>query len=85
MVCDDNNIVLNDEELPTITIAIFIEKATPFLEEFFDNVLTIDYPKKQINVFLHNAVRTTTIYYYYSLNVMLFNYFLHRLSSMRML
>lgn len=57
MVCDDNNIVLNEEELPTITIAIFIEKATPFLEEFFDSILAIDYPKKRINVFLHNAVR----------------------------
>lgn len=59
MVCDDDNIVLNDEELPAITIAIFIEKATPFLEEFFDSILTIDYPKKRINVFLHNAVRFT--------------------------
>lgn len=58
MVCDENNIDITvaNAELPPLTMAIFIEKATPFLDEFFDDILAIEYPKKKIDLFIHNAV-----------------------------
>lgn len=37
-------------------MALFIEKAVPFLEEYFDLIVAIDYPKKKIDLFIHNAV-----------------------------
>lgn len=44
-------------------MALIIEKATPFMEAYFDTILAIDYPKKNLNIFLHNAVsRRTTIF-----------------------
>ena len=36
-------------------IAIFIEKPTPFLEEFFNLVTKIDYVKGKIDLFIHNS------------------------------
>lgn len=37
-------------------MALFIEKAVPFLEEYFDLILAIDYPKSKLDLFVHNAV-----------------------------
>ena len=37
-------------------IAVFIEQATPFLEEFLDQILTTDYPKEKIHLVLRNNV-----------------------------
>lgn len=52
----DNNI---DEEKQTsfsVLIGIFIENPMPFLEEFFDKILTLNYPKEKIHIFIHNRV-----------------------------
>lgn len=37
-------------------MALFIEKAVPFLEEYFDLIWAIDYPKSKVNLFIHNAM-----------------------------
>lgn len=42
--------------LPTVTIGIFVEKPTPFLEEFLQSILALEYPKNKISLFVHNAV-----------------------------
>jgi len=37
-------------------MALFVEKAVPFLEEYFDLIVAIDYPKNKLDLFIHNAV-----------------------------
>ena len=36
-------------------VAIFIEKPTPFLEEFLIRTSKIDYPRDKIDLFIHNS------------------------------
>ncbi|XP_026467290.1 procollagen-lysine,2-oxoglutarate 5-dioxygenase 2-like [Ctenocephalides felis] len=55
-LCHSDTIQLKEGQFPTVGLSIFIEKPTPFLEEFFDNVLTLNYPKENIHVFIHNTV-----------------------------
>ena len=38
-----------------MVIAIFIEKPSPFLEEFFARTAGLDYPKDKIDLFIHNS------------------------------
>lgn len=55
--CWDNTIELSDEEqntYPPILIAIFIDKATPFLEEFLNKIARQTYPKSKLHLFLYN-------------------------------
>lgn len=44
------------DNLPKVTIAITITKATPFLEEFFDSIYAFEYPKDKLNLFIYNDV-----------------------------
>lgn len=37
-------------------MAVFIEQATPFLEEFLQQLLDVDYPKEKIHLVLRNNV-----------------------------
>lgn len=37
-------------------VGVFIEHPTPFLPEFFQRLMTLDYPKDKLNVFVHNNV-----------------------------
>lgn len=37
-------------------IGVFIERATPFLEDFYEAVGNLNYPKDRIHVFIHNDV-----------------------------
>lgn len=37
-------------------VAVFIEQATPFMEEFLQQLLDIDYPKEKIHLLLRNNV-----------------------------
>ncbi|XP_071946105.1 procollagen-lysine,2-oxoglutarate 5-dioxygenase 1-like isoform X2 [Antedon mediterranea] len=55
--CDDGTFTLDnveDEDLPKVLVAIFIEQPTPFLNQFFENILNLDYPKSKIDLFIHN-------------------------------
>lgn len=51
------------KELPTtdisdqdVLLAIFIEKATPFLQEFLQDVRQLDFPKENMTLFIHCPV-----------------------------
>ncbi|XP_071184046.1 procollagen-lysine,2-oxoglutarate 5-dioxygenase 2-like isoform X1 [Salvelinus alpinus] len=54
-VCDHNMVDLSQlKEYPTVMVGVFIEQPTPFLSEFFQRLVTLDYPKDKLNVFVHN-------------------------------
>lgn len=56
--CWDDMITLdvnNEEEVPKVTMGVFIEKATPFMEEFFERINGLVYPKSKISLFVHNT------------------------------
>ncbi|GCC32716.1 hypothetical protein chiPu_0011180 [Chiloscyllium punctatum] len=56
--CDKDTISLaekTDSELPTVFIGIFIEQPTPFVENFFERLVNLNYPKKQLQIFIHNT------------------------------
>lgn len=57
--CGEGRIALpvDENEWQTVTLAVFVEKATPFFEEFLDSVLALNYPKKKIDLFVHNNVK----------------------------
>lgn len=47
---------LSKQEFPQVTVGIYIEQPTPFLPEFLERFLSLDYPKDKLNVFVHNSV-----------------------------
>uniref|UniRef100_A0A3Q3W7M8 procollagen-lysine 5-dioxygenase n=1 Tax=Mola mola TaxID=94237 RepID=A0A3Q3W7M8_MOLML len=52
--CDHD---LLDLEMPNyVLVGVFIEQPTPFLPEFFQRILTLDYPKDKLKLFVHNNV-----------------------------
>ncbi|KAL4717703.1 hypothetical protein ACJJTC_000852 [Scirpophaga incertulas] len=55
-LCLEKRINLKEEELPSVMMAVFIEQATPFLEEFLQQLKDIDYPKSKIHLLLRNNV-----------------------------
>lgn len=55
-ICTENRLTLNEDELPTILLSIFIEKPTPFVEEFLEKAYQINYPKEKMHVFVHSNV-----------------------------
>uniref|UniRef100_A0A4W3H928 procollagen-lysine 5-dioxygenase n=2 Tax=Callorhinchus milii TaxID=7868 RepID=A0A4W3H928_CALMI len=54
-VCDQDTLDLSTlAELPRLTIGVFIEQPTPFLTEFLERLLTLNYPAEKVNFFIHN-------------------------------
>ena len=54
--CWDDTISFDElTETPIIVLAIFIEKPTPFIEEFFGKIAELDYPQDKISLFVHNS------------------------------
>lgn len=47
---------MQDEALPTLLVGVFIEQPTPFLSLFFQRLLRLHYPRKQMRLFIHNHV-----------------------------
>lgn len=47
---------MQDEALPTVLVGVFIEQPTPFLSLFFQRLLRLHYPRKQMRLFIHNHV-----------------------------
>ncbi|XP_060949665.1 procollagen-lysine,2-oxoglutarate 5-dioxygenase 2 [Limanda limanda] len=53
--CDDDVMDLSQlKESPNVLVGVFIEQPTPFLPEFFQRLLTLDYPHDKIHLFIHN-------------------------------
>lgn len=55
-ICTENRLTLNEDELPTILLALFIEKPTPFTEEFLEKAYSINYPKEKLHLLIRNNV-----------------------------
>ena len=47
---------LSEDNYPRVFMAIFIEFPTVFMEDFFENIAALDYPKKRMDVLIHYAV-----------------------------
>ena len=45
------------DKYPAVFLAIFLEQATPFTEEFFSRVRALHYPKEKLHLYIHNAVQ----------------------------
>ena len=45
---------------PMVYIALFIEYPTPFLQEYFEKIMKITYPKQRLGIMIHNHVRLTS-------------------------
>lgn len=59
IMCWEGTIELNKtipKSYPIILIAIFIERPTPFLNEFLTTIYQQDYPKSKLHLFVHNNV-----------------------------
>lgn len=58
LVCNDsfNLGQKTDSELPRVLLGLFIEHATPFLQEFIGKVYSLNYPKEKIDLFVHSSV-----------------------------
>ncbi|XP_005814171.1 procollagen-lysine,2-oxoglutarate 5-dioxygenase 3-like [Xiphophorus maculatus] len=57
--CDDDLLLLGDQQdvdLPLVFLSVFIEHPTPFLDEFLQRLVTMNYPKTRIRLFIHNNV-----------------------------
>ncbi|KAJ7324812.1 hypothetical protein JRQ81_017832 [Phrynocephalus forsythii] len=53
--CDNDLLHLASlSEIPRVTIGVFIEQPTPFLTKFLDRLLTLDYAKEKLSLFIHN-------------------------------
>ncbi|XP_076756253.1 procollagen lysyl hydroxylase isoform X2 [Xylocopa sonorina] len=59
IMCWEGTIELEEttpEAYPIVLIAIFIERPTPFLNEFFTTIHHQTYPKSRLHLFVHNNV-----------------------------
>uniref|UniRef100_A0A6Q2ZHG3 procollagen-lysine 5-dioxygenase n=1 Tax=Esox lucius TaxID=8010 RepID=A0A6Q2ZHG3_ESOLU len=53
-VCNHNMVDLSQLKYPTVLVGVFIQQPTPFLSEFFHRLVTLDYPKDKLKIFVHN-------------------------------
>ena len=53
---NDDSCMFQEVDYPTIFMAIFIEYPTPFIEEFFEKIQQLSYPKFKIDLLLHKVV-----------------------------
>ncbi|XP_033642111.1 procollagen-lysine,2-oxoglutarate 5-dioxygenase 1-like [Asterias rubens] len=58
--CEEDTFSLEnvmEDDLPQVLVALFIEIPTPFIDDFFEYFEALDYPKKKIDLFIHNKER----------------------------
>uniref|UniRef100_A0A9L9PXC2 Procollagen-lysine,2-oxoglutarate 5-dioxygenase 2 n=1 Tax=Homo sapiens TaxID=9606 RepID=A0A9L9PXC2_HUMAN len=54
-LCEFDTVDLSAVDVhPNVSIGVFIEQPTPFLPRFLDILLTLDYPKEALKLFIHN-------------------------------
>lgn len=58
-ICGKNRKALpvSEQEFPTVTVALFVERPIPFFDEFLDSILALEYPKQKIDLFIHNNAK----------------------------
>ncbi|XP_041377665.1 multifunctional procollagen lysine hydroxylase and glycosyltransferase LH3-like [Gigantopelta aegis] len=47
---------LKESDYPTVVMALFVEHNTVFIEEYFQRISELNYPKDKIDVFIHNGM-----------------------------
>ncbi|XP_037906818.1 procollagen-lysine,2-oxoglutarate 5-dioxygenase [Hermetia illucens] len=52
-LCKEDNIEIKENAYPIVSMSVFVEKPMPFFEEFLDGILSLNYPKSSINLFIH--------------------------------
>ncbi len=50
-------------EWPSVLLAVFIERPTPFLLEVLEGIHLLDYPKEKITLWVHNEVSCCSVIY----------------------
>jgi len=45
-----------DGFLPSVTLFLSVSVPTPFLDEFFDNIVNLDYDTREMHLLIYNAV-----------------------------
>ena len=58
------------ETWPTVILAVFIERPSPFLTEMLERVALLNYPKDKMTLLVHNAV--SSVLCYKSISIILF-------------
>ncbi len=58
LVCKEwhKELPLEKKTWPTVVLAVFVERPSPFLSEVLERVTQLDYPKSRMSLFVHNAV-----------------------------
>uniref|UniRef100_A0A1A9W4M0 procollagen-lysine 5-dioxygenase n=1 Tax=Glossina brevipalpis TaxID=37001 RepID=A0A1A9W4M0_9MUSC len=56
LICQENRIELDENNLPVITLAIIITNAVPFFDMFLLKIEDLNYPKRQIHLFIYSGV-----------------------------
>ncbi|XP_041443636.1 uncharacterized protein LOC495489 isoform X1 [Xenopus laevis] len=57
-VCDDDLFdlsMLEDDALPHVLLGVFIEQPTPFMSQFLERLVQLDYPRNRLSLFIHNS------------------------------
>ena len=57
LACGENRLEVSSLlEIPRVVLAIFIEKPTPFMTEFWEKISALMYYKPAMDLYIHNAV-----------------------------
>ncbi|KAG8431599.1 hypothetical protein GDO86_018021 [Hymenochirus boettgeri] len=57
-VCDDDLLDLSEvqeDDLPRVLLGVYIEQPTPFLPEFLERLVLLDYPRNRLSLYIHNS------------------------------
>uniref|UniRef100_A0A1B0A2H4 Uncharacterized protein n=1 Tax=Glossina pallidipes TaxID=7398 RepID=A0A1B0A2H4_GLOPL len=57
MLCRKFRIKLQEHRLPAVTLAIIINVPVPFFDAFLKNIERLNYPKKQMHLFIYNGAK----------------------------
>ena len=58
MICKEwqTQLPTEDEKMPSVVLAVFVEMPTPFLQDVLEQIYQIDYPKSKMHLWVHNSV-----------------------------
>ncbi|CDW52628.1 procollagen lysine,2 oxoglutarate 5 dioxygenase [Trichuris trichiura] len=62
VACQEDQLSLDEDEekWPFVVLASFITKPSPFVDLYFENLLSLSYPKSRMGIYLYNGVENYT-------------------------
>ncbi|KHJ41694.1 oxidoreductase, 2OG-Fe(II) oxygenase family protein [Trichuris suis] len=62
IACEEDELQLDqdEEKWPFVVLASFITKPSPFVDLYFENLLSLSYPKSRMGIYLYNGVENYT-------------------------